>query len=335
MRTDIQIGTIDTHTEGEPTRIIVSGLEDIRLKGGSVKEKRDTFKERYDWVRELLMKEPRGHNDMFGAVIVPPESKDADIGVFYIQNKGYLDMCGHATIGIISAFVETGRVEEKSPIILETPAGLVKTWPEVEEGCVKKVTMRNVDSFVYGKKEINLKIRDKEIEITADIVYSGNTIALVDIKDLEIDLDTKNLELLIKYGLEIRKNLNDKLDLRHKITGEKDKVDITEFYEHRKNEPDRNVVIFADGSVDRSPCGTGTCAKMTHLYDKGELDIDEKYEYESIIGTIFEGRIVETREENDDTFVVNEISGSAYIISENTFYLDPNDPIIGFNIYQG
>ena len=332
MESKIQINTLDTHTEGEPTRIVLSGVDDFLLDKGSVKEKRDHFKKNYDWIRELLMKEPRGHSDMFGAVLVEPEREKADIGVFYMENKGYLDMCGHATIGIVTALIETGRIEANSPINLETPAGLVKAWPQIKNGKVEKVTLQNVDSFVYGETSLNIDTEDGRMEITADIVYSGNTIALVDVDKLGIKLEKKNLDKLIKYGLEIKDRLNDLLNLENDITNEENKVDITEFYKSRDVLPDKNVVVFADGSVDRSPCGTGTCAKMTLLYSEDKLDLFEKYEYESIIGTLFEGEIVGDDEKNGLMVVKNRVSGSAYITGEHTFYLDPEDTLTGFSL---
>lgn len=332
MQSKIKINTLDTHTEGEPTRIVLSGVDDFLLDKGSVKEKRDHFKENYDGMRELLMKEPRGHSDMFGGVFVEPEREETDIGVFYMENKGYLDMCGHATIGIVTALIETGRIEANSPINLETPAGLVKAWPQIKNDKVEKVTLQNVDSFVYGETSLNIDTEDGRMEITADIVYSGNTIALVDVDKLGIKLEKKNLDKLIKYGLEIKDRLNDLLNLENDITNEENKVDITEFYKSRDGLPDKNVVVFADGSVDRSPCGTGTCAKMTLLYSEGKLDLFEKYEYESIIGTLFEGEIVGDDEKNRLMVVKNRVSGSAYITGEHTFYLDPEDTLTGFSL---
>ncbi|MFW6195807.1 MAG: proline racemase family protein [Thermoplasmatota archaeon] len=278
------------------------------------------------------MKEPRGHSDMFGAVLVESKMKEADIGVFYMENKGYLDMCGHATIGIVTALIETGRIEANTLITLETPAGLVKAWPNIKNGKVEKVTLQNVDSFVYGETSLKIDMEEGKREISADIVYSGNTIALVDVDKLGIRLEKKNLDKLIKYGLQIKDRLNDLLNLENDITNEKNKVDITEFYKTREGMPDKNVVVFADGSVDRSPCGTGTCAKMTLLYSEGKLDLNEKYEYESIIGTLFEGKIAGVEEKNGLMVVKNRVTGSAYITGEHTFYLDPEDTLTGFSL---
>lgn len=332
MQSKIQINTLDTHTEGEPTRIVLNGIDNFLLSKGSVKEKRDHFKENYDWIRELLMKEPRGHSDMFGAVLVEPKMKEADIGVFYMENKGYLDMCGHATIGIVTALIEIGRIEANTLITLETPAGLVKAWPKIKNGKVDNVTIQNVDSFVYGETSLKIDMEEGKREISADIVYSGNTIALVDVDKLGIGLEKKNLYKFIKYGLEIKDRLNDLLNLENEITHEKNKVDITEFYKSRDKKPDKNVVVFADGSVDRSPCGTGTCAKMTLLYSENKLDLFDKYEYESIIGTSFEGEIVGVEEKNGLMVVKNRVTGSAYITGEHTFYLDPKDTLTGFSL---
>jgi len=332
METKVTIQTFETHTEGEPTRIVLNGFEDLRLSGLTVEKKRNLFKENYDWIRELLMKEPRGHENMFGAVIVSPKHEEADIGIFYLENQGYLNMCGHATMGVVSALIESGNLEPKSLFKIETPAGIVKAWPTVENGKVKNVTIQNVDSFQYCEEKINLKTRSEIIEVPVNIVYAGNTIALVNINSINMDLDIKNIDNLIKYGLKIREKLNEKLDLTHKITKEKDRVDMTEFFEYRKEKPDKNIVVFADGSVDRSPCGTGTSAKMTYLYERGELNLNEKYKYESIIGTLFEGKVVDVNETKEAKLISTKITGSAYIIGNHTFYLDPDDPIVGLDI---
>lgn len=335
MRSKFQINTLDTHTEGEPTRIVLGGPEVLSLGKGTVREKRDRFKQDHDWIRKLLMKEPRGHDDMFGAVIVPSENRDADLGAFYMENEGYLDMCGHGTIGVVTALIETRRLRRKTSINIETPAGMITAWPEVDNEGVEAVTIQNVDSFVFGSAHVNLQTPEGPLDVPADIVYSGNTIAMVDSSYLNLSLERKNITALITYGLEIKDKLNSKTILTATENEEKTEVDIIEFYETRAGRPDRDVVVFGKGSVDRSPCGTGTCAKMTYLYEQGNLKVNERYEYEGILGTSFEGQIVGVRESQDKSLIQSQVTGSAYITGEHTFSLDPDDPVVGFSISKG
>ncbi len=333
MEKNYQLKTIETHTAGEPTRILISGINLFPFYGRSVAEQRDLFADRYDEIRELLMKEPRGHDDMFGAVPVKTEMEEADMGVIFMHTTGYLDMCGHGTIGIVTALMETSFLQEKKNVNIETPAGLVECRTVIEEDKVKEVSVKNVDSFVVGKKKVGLEIEDVISDIKIDLVYSGNLVGLVDVKDLGYTVDIDELEILKKIGIELRNRLNKENDFINPLTGNKEEVSLLEFYESRED-VDRNIVVFADGSIDRSPCGTGTCAKMTLLLHKGILDVDEEYRYQSIIGTEFSGRIVDTEKKQGITVVKPEITGSAYITGRSTYILDPGDPLTGFSLYK-
>ena len=333
MEKNYQLKTIETHTAGEPTRILISGINLFPFYGRSVSEQRDLFADRYDEIRELLMKEPRGHDDMFGAVPVKTEMEEADMGVIFMQTTGYLDMCGHGTIGIVTALMETSFLPEKEIINIETPAGLVECRTMIEEDKVKQVSVKNVESFVIGKKKVEIEIEEINSSVEIDLVYSGNLVGLVDVKDLGYTVDIDELEILKKIGIDLRNRLNEENDFINPLTGNREEVSLLEFYESR-DDVDRNIVVFADGSIDRSPCGTGTCAKMTLLHDKGILDIGEEYPYQSIIGTEFSGRIVDTEKKQGITVVKPEITGSAYITGRSTFILDPGDPLTGFSLYK-
>ena len=324
-----QFTTVDTHTAGEPTRILLDGVDRSTLDGESVRAKRDSFAEQYDWVRELLIKEPRGHDNMFGAVVLDAHDDDADIGVFFLDNGGYLDMCGHGTIGVVSALVELGQLSPDQTINVETPAGIVETEPQYDDGGVEAVTIRNVESFVYDTVTVAVSFSDAPLQV--DVVYAGNFFALVDSEQLDAPLETSRTEEFVNWGLELREAVNETLDIEHPFSGEQASVSITEIYESG-DDADRSIVVFGDGQVDRSPCGTGTCAKMTLLHGAGALSVGEPYLHESIIGTQFQGRIVERREQDDITVTVPTITGAARITGKHTFLKDPRDQLTGFSL---
>lgn len=326
---DASFTTVDTHTEGEPTRILLDGVDRSTLNGDGVRAKRDSFAEQYDWVRELLMREPRGHDDMFGAVLVEPRDPDADLGAFFMDSEGYLDMCGHGTIGIVTALVELGHLAAEPVIHVETPAGVVEATPQYADGGVETVTIQNVESFVYDTVTVSVSFLESPLPV--DVAYAGNYFALVDSDHLGVSVDTSRTDDLVDWGLEIRAAVNDALDIAHPLSGDAGSVSITEIYDG-SNEVDRSIVVFGDGQVDRSPCGTGTCAKMALLHDAGRLGVDEPYPHESIVGTRFEGRIVDTSARNGVTLTVPTITGSARITGTHTFVKDPRDPITGLRV---
>ncbi|NIQ04965.1 MAG: proline racemase, partial [Candidatus Korarchaeota archaeon] len=259
--------------------------------------------------------------------------RDADLGVFFMDNKGYLDMCGHGTMGVVTAFIENGGLPFKSSIKIETPAGFVKARPKIVRDQVKHVTVQNVDSFVVDKVEINFDAEHKKISIPVDVVYSGNLFGLVNVQNFEFDVPVtpNNVGKFINYGLQIREKINEKR-FTNPFTKRTEKVGLIEFYQPNENKPDKNVVIFGDGAVDRSPCGTGTCAKMTLLFNKGELEVGDTYTYESIIGTSFKGRIVDAKKKKGLTIITPEVTGSAYIVARHSFVHQPEDPLTGFQL---
>ncbi|AHG00369.1 proline racemase [Halostagnicola larsenii XH-48] len=332
MHTETLIETLDTHTAGEPTRIITSGLDRSKLSGDSVAAKCRTFAQNQDWLRELVLCEPRGHDDMFGAVPVEPAANDADLGLFFMDTGGYLEMCGHGTIGAVTALLETNQLEARETITVETPAGLVRTHPTVDEtGRVESVAIRNVESFVADALTVSLEGRDETRSVPVDIVFAGNAFALVDAGTLGRAIEPDNVEAFVEDGLEIRRAINDRLTVDHPFTGECHPVSLVEFYEEGAN-VDRNVVVFGDGQVDRSPCGTGTCAKMTLLHRNGALAVDEPYTYESIIGTRFTGQLLEAERRDGITVTTPEVRGSAHITGQHTFTKDPEDEITGLSL---
>ncbi|PSP47435.1 proline racemase [Halobacteriales archaeon QH_3_68_24] len=326
MRTEYLLDTIDTHTAGEPTRILTGGV-DWQSRGQTVKEQMERFEATHDDVRRMLMNEPRGHADMFGAVPVEPSAPDADLGVFYITPYGYGDMCGHANIGLVTAFIETGRLSADDTIRLETPVDVIDVSPEVIDGRVERVGMENVESFVFD--QVTVDVADLG-PVTVEIVYSGIFFVMIDASQLEPALARENVDRLSELALRIRDTVTDAVDIVNPLTGEPARVIDTQFYE--RGDPERSLVVYPDGSVDRSPCGTGTCAKATLFAEWGELDAGESFVNHSLLGTEFEGRVVERSERDGLEVTTPAVAGSAHIVAKTTHTLDPTDPLVGFRV---
>jgi len=321
------INTIDTHTMGEPTRI-VTGVP--RLKGGTMVEKKQYLIDHMDYVRTLLMHEPRGHRDMFGAIIAQPTIEGADLGVIFMDGGGYLNMCGHGTIGTVTAAIETGMLEAIEPfthILMDTPAGPVKAKALVEDGLVSEVSFVNVPSFL-ARADVEVDV-PKIGKLVVDIAFGGSFFALVKAQDVGLDIVPENAREFSRLGLKIRKAINEQISVEHPIMSRINSVDLVEFYCEAKTDGAnaRNVVIFGDGQVDRSPCGTGTCAKLATLYAKGQIKKDEEFVYESILGTHFRGKIVGSMKLEGIDAVIPEITGSAYITGFNKLVIDERDPV--------
>lgn len=323
-----RINAIDSHTMGEPTRVVVGGMP--MIPGKTMAEKKEYLQNNMDEFRTSLMLEPRGHNDMFGSLIIEPINDEADFGVIFMDSGGYLNMCGHGSIGTITVAIETGIVEAKEPyteIIMDTPAGMVKGKAKVEDRMVKEVSVENVPAFHYKE---DVKIEVPEIgEITLDISFGGSFFAIVYAKDLGIEVKPENSTKLLELGLKIRDIVNKEIKIQHPILKHINTVDLVEIYDEATNpEADaKNVVIFGQAQVDRSPCGTGTCAKMATLYSKGKMKEGETFIYESILGTMFKGRILGTTKVGAYDSIIPEITGAAYISGYNQYVIDPHDPL--------
>lgn len=321
------INAIDSHTEGEPTRVIISGLP--FLNGGTVAEKRDQFKAEYDFIRKAVLWEPRGHRDMFGAVLLPPSNPKAECGAFFLDSGGYLDMCGHGSIGLITTCFSIGMISKKinqHERYLDTPAGLVRFKPEFKHNKLKAVTVQNVPSFLL-ESEIIFNISSIG-NIKADVAYAGNFFLLTDSSQFGMCIEHKNLSKFIELGLKLREKANQVLEISHPKTGARQTIDAVEFYEELENSKAhaRNIVIFGSGQVDRSPCGTGTCAKMASLHAKGMLNINTTYINQGILGRYFIGKIIAETKVGKYDAVIPEITGRAWITGFNQFVIDPEDP---------
>lgn len=318
------ISTIDTHTQGEPTRIVTSGAGPV--PGETMQEKKQWMACHNDSLRQMLMWEPRGHKNMFGAIITEPCDKEAHVGAIFMDNGGYLDMCGHGSIGIVTALLETGFIKLSSdakeiPVNLDTPAGLIRCKANINaQSHVSSVTVRNQPAFWI--KEINLSVEHLK-SIPVNIAYGGNYFALVNASDLNLEVKLSNMEALRKLSMSIRSEANKKIKIKHPTTGMPGHIALTEIYQ--ESNPDRNIVVFGDGQIDRSPCGTGTSAKMAFLQHIGKLKTGKAYPYQSIFGTQFIGKIIQTKKLGNITAIIPEINGSAYITGFHQFTADPED----------
>lgn len=328
MKINKQIIAIDSHTMGEPTRIITSGIP--KIPGKTMADKKEYLENNLDYVRTLAMHEPRGHADMFGSIILTPTIDEADLGIIFMDGGGYLNMCGHGTIGAMTAAVEMGMVEVTEPytyLTLESPAGLIKGQVRIEDGKALEVTFKNVPAFL-DKEGVEIDV-DGLGKVKLDVAFGGSFFAVVEINQLGVDISPENTNKITELGVKILKAANEQINVVHPELSHIKSIDLVEFYGPAKSEDAtlQNVVVFGEGQVDRSPCGTGTCAKMATLFTKNKLAQDEEFIYESIIQTKFKGKIIDTIEKNGQTFVIPQITASAYITGINHLLVDPTDPL--------
>ncbi|RKD23674.1 proline racemase [Caminicella sporogenes DSM 14501] len=328
MRAIRSIHAVDSHTMGEPTRIVIGGIPNI--PGKTMAEKKAYLENEMDHIRKSIMLEPRGHNDMFGSVITSSVHEEADFGIIFMDGGGYLNMCGHGSIGAVTVAIETGIIKAVEPytnVVMDTPAGIVKAKAKVENGKVKEVSIVNVPAFHY-KKDVEIDVPGIG-KVVLDISFGGSFFAIVDAKQLGLKVAPQNTQKLIEVGLNIRDIINKSIEIQHPELEHIKTVDLVEIYDEPTH-PDanlKNVVIFGQGQVDRSPCGTGTSAKLATLYSKGKIKENELFVYESILGTLFKGRVVGTTEVKGYKAIIPEITGSAYITGFNHFLIDPDDPL--------
>jgi len=321
------ITTIDTHTGGEPTRTVVGGAPSI--PGKTMLEKMSYCRENLDWIRKALLYEPRGHSGMMGIILTEPTHPDADIGVIYLETYGYPPMCGHGTMGVCTALVESGLVKPEEPvtsIVLDTPAGLTPVKVHVEDGKAKSVSIRMTPSFVYAK-DVIVKM-PKYGKIIMDISYAGTFYAIIPATSMGIEIRPENAREIIEKGRSVRDAINAQIEIQHPEFDFMNSCTHIEFYgDPEDSRADvKNAVFFADSWIDRSPCGTGTAARMASLYKRGELKLNEEFVHESTIGSIFTATALEETSVGNYPAIITEVTGSAYIMGINQFYMDPEDP---------
>ena len=326
MRSNRVFHVVDSHTEGMPTRVVTGGIGVI--PGESMFERRRYFIDNLDHIRTLLMNEPHGHSAMSGAILQPPTRPDADYGVLYIEVSGCLPMCGHGTIGVATVLVETGMVEVVEPVTtirLDTPAGLVVTDVHVEGGSARSVTLRNVPSFALGLDRTVAV--DPWGNLPYDIAFGGNFYAIVSLEKLGIPFERAQKNRIMDAGLSIMAAINAHDRPAHPANPEINGVHHVYLAAPGSNaRHSRHAMVIHPGMFDRSPCGTGTSARMAQLHARGELALNTDFDNESFIGTHFIGRLVEEGTLGEITTVTPTITGRAWITGFAQHLIDPADP---------
>ncbi|TYP78905.1 proline racemase family protein [Paenibacillus methanolicus] len=326
MRLSKLVTTIDTHTGGNPTRTVTSGAP--ALIGKTMTEKMIYMSEHHDAFRRALMFEPRGHEVMSGCILTEPCDPAADIGVVFIETGGYLPMCGHDTIGVCTALIESGYFPvEKNVIRLDTPAGLVEARLDINRGKVERVTFTNIPSFLY-RRDVKVQV-DGLGEVNLDIAYGGNFYGLVDARELKLPLLPTNGSKIVRLAVQIREAVNEQVEIIHPEIPVIRGLTHVEFYGDpvAPEAHCRNVVVVPPGGIDRSPCGTGTSAKVAVLYAKGELALNEEFVHESIVGSLFHAKALQETVVGTLAAVVPQISGSAWVTGLHQFFLDERDAL--------
>ena len=318
---------IDAHTCGNPVRVIKEGAPN--LVGNTMNEKRLHFLKEFDWIRKGLMFEPRGHDMMSGSMLFPPHNPDNDFAILFIETSGCLPMCGHGTIGTVTIAIEEGLIQPKVPgkIKMEAPAGLVDIEYQQTNNKVDWVKLTNVKSFLAAE---GLTVDCPELgEIVFDVAYGGNFYAIVDPQENFEGVHVYSASKIIQYSQIVRQRINEKyLDLF--IHPENETIRDVSHMLWTGNPLDptssgRNAVFYGDKAIDRSPCGTGTSARLAQLYAKGKLKKEEDYIHESFIGSKFVGRVEEETTLNGKLAIIPSIKGWAKIYGHNTITIDDED----------
>lgn len=316
---------IDAHTCGNPVRLVAGGGP--ILEGADMGEKRLDFLKRFDWIRKGLMFEPRGSDIMSGSILYPPHDKQNDIGILFIETSGCLPMCGHGTIGTVTIGVEQGLITPKVPgkLRLETPAGLITVDYKQEGSRVTSVKFTNVPAYLAAT-DIEVECPDLGL-LKVDVAYGGNFYAIVDVQKNFPGLEHFETAQLINWGRSIRKSIREKHDFIHPENSNIHGLSHVE-WTGKTIDPKataRNAVLYGEKAIDRSPCGTGTSARMAQWFAKGKLKIGEPFIHESIIGTKFIGRVEETVKIGEYEGIIPSIEGWARVIGYNNIIIDDED----------
>jgi proline racemase len=334
----LKITTVDAHTAGEPFRVITGGFPE--LPGETILARRRYAKEHLDHLRTALMWEPRGHADMYGCIVTPPVSPGADIGILFMHNEGYSTMCGHGIIGIVKVALETGLLPMRAPetvVKIDAPAGLITAYAKVVEGRVDSVYFHNVPSFVLALDE-TVDVPGLG-QVRFDIAFGGAFYAYVQAKDVGLTCTPEDFRALIETGMAIKRAVMASRPILHPFEEDLSFLYGTIFIGpplgegaaslpfHGERVHSRNVCIFAEGEVDRCPTGTGVGGRLAIHYARGEVDLDQTIVIESIIGTRFTGRIIETTAFGPYPAIIPEVEGTAHITGRHEFLIDPHDPL--------
>lgn len=324
---------IDGHTCGNPVRVVAGGGPN--LKGATMLEKRAHFLAEYDWIRLGLMFEPRGHDMMSGSILYPPTREDCDVAILFIETSGCLPMCGHGTIGTVTTAIERGLVTPRVPGVLrlDTPAGLVVAEYRQEGQFVEEVKLTNVPAFLHSE---GLSAHVEGLgEVVVDVAYGGNFYAIVDPQPAFHDMADHSAGDLLRWSPLLRRALNEKYTFQHP-----DKPEIAGLSHilwtgrpTRAEATARNAVFYGDKAIDRSPCGTGTSARMAQWAAKGRLAVGDAFVHESIIGSMFKGRVEAAATVGAKPAIIPSIAGWARVTGYNTIFIDDRDPFAhGFQV---
>ena len=339
MKFKHSITTIDAHAAGEPLRIVTSGLP--RLPGKTILEKSRYMRENLDHLRSFLMLEPRGHSGMYGCIITPPVTPDADFGVIFLHNEGYSTMCGHGIIAVTKVVLEAGMIEVRegeNVIRIDSPAGRVTAMARVANGEVVDVGFDNVLSFVHAR-DVLVDV-DELGEVGVDIAFGGAFYVYVDAFRLGVEIRPENMDRLVRLGRELKQKVMDRFEVTHPtdsgLGGIYGTIICDPVERDGQTLTSRNVCIFADAQIDRSPTGTGTSGRLALMYEEGLIEPGWEFINRSIIDTSFWGRVVEERSENGLAGVLTRVGGTAQIMGFNHLVLEPDDPLpAGFRITGG
>jgi trans-L-3-hydroxyproline dehydratase len=333
----IVLTTIDAHAAGEPLRIVTGGLPAI--PGRTILERRRWLRDNFDHLRRALMWEPRGHYDMYGCVVLPPATPEADLGVLFLHNEGYSTMCGHGIIALVTALFETGALSAAGPqtsLAIDTPAGLVRATAHIAPGgTVERVSFRNVPSFVY-RRDLSLVVPGLGL-VALDVAFGGAFYAILPSERVGLRVEVARKQLLLTAAAAIKSAVNQQVPIVHPL-----EQDLGFLYgvifTDRPEAPahhSRNLCVFANSEVDRSPTGTGVSARLALLHARGEIQVGEAIVIESILGkdSVFEGKVVEEVRFGPHAAVVPGVSGRAFLTGRHEFVLDPDDPLAyGFSL---
>jgi 4-hydroxyproline epimerase len=325
---------IDAHTCGNPVRVVAGGGPPLR--GATMSEKRQHFLREYDWIRTGLMFEPRGHDVMSGTILYEPLSDDADAALIFIETSGCLPMCGHGTIGTVTVLIEEGLVKPKveGKLRLEVPAGIVEAeYTRDNHGNVVEVRIRNVPSFLY---QTGLEVDVPDFgRVRFDVAYGGNFYAIIEPQESYADLDAISAFDIQRLSPIIRRLVNEEYTFVHPenetIAGLRHVLWAGKAHDPQAHA--RNAVFYGEKAIDRSPCGTGTSARMAQKAARGELKVGDDFVHESIIGSLFFGRVEAAAKAGDLDAIVPSVAGQAWITGYNTIFLDERDPFVkGFSV---
>ncbi len=330
----LEVATVDYHTGGEPFRIIVGGV--APLEGSTILERRRYALEHLDHVRRFLVHEPRGHADMYGCHVVPPNDAGADLGVVFFHNEGYSTACGHGTIALVTWALESGRLPmtgAETSVTVDVPSGRLACVARCDVAArrVTSVRFTNVPSFVLAT---GVTLPTARGPLTLDVAYGGAFYGSADVRPLGLAVDTASLPALIALQRELRPALDATLDVIHPDEPELRGIYGITWWQDEPAAPgddaaltQRNVTVFADGEVDRSPCGSGTSARLALLHASGRLRTGELLRHRSVVDSVFAGRVTGATAVAGRAAVITEVEGSAYLAGRSRFVLDPADPL--------